>query len=252
MLYLYFLFILFVFILLFFVNIRKVKIKIQKLNNKLISNNLFILTNNFCRCNKLITCNLCKSNRIINFESEKDINELFKNINSNIGFIIDTDGGKCSHLDFLAYCLKKNDIYFNIYIPFKAASAGSFISLAGNNIYMNWYSYLGPIDSQIYLDVNQSESFPARYISELNDKSDYSVKIRALEAKQFHEGDIRMITKMYPPKIGRIIINNFLEADISHDYKYDYYDLKEFGLDVKTPIPDNIQSIFNLYREIRE
>jgi hypothetical protein len=250
MLYLYLLFSLFIFSLLFIIYNKKIKIK--KLDNKLISNDLFILTNKFCKCNKFFTCNLCKSERTINFELEQDINYLFNSIHSDVGFIIDTDGGKCSHLDFLAYCLRKNDICFNVYVPIKAASAGSFISLAGNNIYMNWYSYLGPIDSQIYLNVDESESFPARYISELTDKNDCSVKIRALEAKQFHEGDIRMITKMYPSKTSRIIINNFLEADVSHDYKYDYHDLNEFGFNINTPVPYNIQSIFNLYREIKE
>ena len=76
---------------------------------------------------------------------------------------------------FLSYILKQNKIKVQTYIPEKALSAGSFIALCSNVIYMNWYSSMGPIDTQInYASCDsdcEEESFPAKYIKTINHKT---------------------------------------------------------------------------------
>ena len=49
------------------------------------------------------------------------------------------------------------------------------IALAGDNIYMNWYSLVGPVDSQ--LDFDDDESFSAKYMKAMKSAISAGVKI---------------------------------------------------------------------------
>lgn len=237
-----------------------------KLESYLKKNNIFIVSNEFCKCknhkilkyfNFTIQCFLCCNKRVINFENENEIYYLLNNINDSVNLIIHTNGGITELPNFIAYILKQKKLIVTTYIPERALSAGSFIALSSDIIYMNWYSCMSPIDTQIDYDVSNSEddiceeSFPAKFIKEVNKKSNAVTKLKAMEANSYHNDDIFLLSRMFKNKKRRKqIIKHFLNTELSHSIRYGPKDLKQFGLNVKIHIPKDIKEVFNIFKKL--
>jgi hypothetical protein len=240
----------------------------KKLEIQLIDNDVYIITNDFCKCKHIrfgnffkftIKCNLCHINRVIDFEKEKNIYYLLENLNERSKFIIHTEGGDTDLANFLPYIISQNNIELISFIPQYALSAGSFIALASRKIYLNWYSSMGPIDTQIdYSNSNSDdeddfdESFPAKHIKEITSKKNSVTKLRSMEANSYHVDDLFLIKSIFKKKKKRDqIIRNFLNTNKSHSIRYGPKDLKRFGLNVEVGIPEDIKEIFNLFKRVK-
>lgn len=236
---------------------------IKKLNKLLEEQNMFIITNEFCKCYTFkilgyaiftIPCYLCQVKRVINFENETQVyGNLFYNIDKKVKFIIHTNGGDTDLANFITYILKQHKVHVESYIPRIALSAGSFIAFASNTIYMNWYSSMGPIDTQVTHNYNFSndeemdETFAAKHIMNVKNQENVLTKLRALEASSYHSDDKFIISRIFNSNKSKKIIKNFLETPHSHSIRYGPKDLQQFGLNVKIGIPSNIIEIFNLF-----
>ena len=237
----------------------------KKLEIALTNKDLYIITNDFCKCKHFrigcffkfdIKCNLCHINRVINFEKEKNVYYLLENLNERSRFIIHTEGGDTDLANFLPYIIKQNNFKLVTYIPQYALSAGSFIALASKKIYLNWYSSMGPIDTQVdYSNLNSDdddESFPAKHIKEIKNKKNALTKLRSMEANSFHVDDLFLIKSIFKKKKKRDqIIRNFLNTNRSHSIRYGPKDLKQFGLNVEVGIPKDINEIFYLFKKVK-
>ena len=192
-----------------FLALTTLSVKAKELEKVLESEDVYIITNEFCKCRHIklgscfhyvIKCNLCKIKRIINFEKEKDIYYLLENINDKAKFLIHTEGGDTDLANFLPYILCQNSIELISFIPQYALSAGSFIALASKKIYLNWYSSMGPIDTQIDYanstsddDDDYDESFPAKYIKDVTSKKNSLTKLKSMEANSYHVDDLFLL-----------------------------------------------------------
>lgn len=232
----------------------------NKLNNKLDENDIYIITNDFCKCHDIkiynisfkIKCNLCKIRRIINFEKEESVYYFLENIKNNVKLLIHTEGGKSEFPDFLAYILKQHNVNIETFIPQFATSAGSFMALSSNIIHMNWYSCMSPIDTQIeYNSDSDDESFPAKYIKNVKNKENAITRLKAMESEGYHQDDIFIINNIFKSNKKRKLIKKyFLDTKLSHSIKYGPKDLKKYGLNIKIGIPDNINKIFNEFKKL--
>jgi len=253
-------------ILYFFTYIKKISYSGSILEEKLNKEDIYIITNDSCKCWDIkvyniifckVKCNLCKIKRVINFEKESDIYYLLEHIKGRVNFLIHTNGGAAEFPNFLTYILKQQNIYVETIIPQHAISAGSFIALSSNIITMNWYSSMGPVDTQLYYssyhsdDEIDGESFPAKYVKDVTDKSYALTRLRAMEAESYHQDDLFIINSMFKKKKKReLIIKNFLETPHSHSIKYGPLDLRDFGLNVRTGIPIKIKLIFDEFKKL--
>ena len=253
-------------ILYFLTYIKKISYSGNLLEEKLNKEDIYIITNESCKCCDIkmyniifykLKCNLCKIKRVINFEKERDIYYLLENIKDSVKFLIHTEGGESDFPNFLTYILKQQKIYVETFIPQHAISAGSFIALSSNIIRMNWYSSMGPVDTQIDYslchsdDESDDESFPAKYIKDVKHKSNALTRLRAMEAEGYHQDDLFIISSMFKKKKKRdLIIKNFLETKHSHSIKYGPKDLRNFGLNVKIGIPMKIKLIFDEFKKL--
>ena len=245
----------------------KYYIRISNFSKILEDENIFILSNDFCKCVKIKLfgftfknkCMVCKINRIIDFENCENIYYLLSKIKKKCNFIIHTEGGSTVYSDFLPYIICQQNIELTTYIPEYSLSAGSFIALASKNIYMNWYSCMGPVDTQIDYpnhdsdDEDCDETFAAKHIMEVTRKTNAVTKLRSMEAEGYHHDDLFIIKSMFKKKKQRRnIIKYFLETNNSHSIKYGPKDLKKFGLNVKIGIPDKIMNVFNEFKNIKK
>lgn len=236
------------------------------LDDLLKENNAFIISNEFCKCKKIkifnyftikIKTKVCNVKRIIDFENEKDIFYFLENVRKSVNLIIHTKGGITEFSDFIPYILKQRNIIVNTYIPHYAYSAGSFIALSSDVIYLNWYSSMGPVDTQLEYGVSydsdeeEEETFPAKYIKDVKDKENAVTKLRSMEAKSYHTDDLFLINSIFKNKKRReLIIKNFLNTDKSHQIKYGPKDLQNFGLKIKIGIPHKFSNIFRKFKKI--
>jgi hypothetical protein len=72
---------------------------------------------------------------------EKKHNKLF--------IILTTDGGSATTVERYVNIIRKHYVEVNFIVPDRAFSAGTIFCMSGDNIYMDYYSVLGPIDPQI-------------------------------------------------------------------------------------------------------
>jgi hypothetical protein len=233
--------------------------EIFKLNN-LIDNfgEIFILTNtDVCKYNIYLKlyryCNICRLPNVINLENLDDLMRLLTIITvkkqKECNIIIHTEGGQCSAIDAVSRLLSESKCKINTFIPQYAYSAGTLIAICGNKLYMNWYSLLGPIDSQIYYD--DEESFSAKYVKEFNNKDGTESKdfLKGLQAKAYHNDDEELLENILKNNTNKgKIKKRLLNTKFSHLKSYTRNDIKEMGLPVINDVPKKIMEIFDLYQ----
>lgn len=74
---------------------------------------------------------------------------------SNLAVILTTAGGYIEVVQRIVYTLRHHYEVINFIVPNYAFSAGTVLVMSGNDIYMNYYSCLGPIDPQVETESGQ-------------------------------------------------------------------------------------------------
>ena len=82
----------------------------------------------------------------------KDAVELFQNRRARIAVVLDTPGGTVEVVERMVEVIRHHYEEVNFLIPNLAMSAGTVFVMAGNRIFMSYFSGLGPIDPQIVKD----------------------------------------------------------------------------------------------------
>ena len=216
-------------------------------NAKLIRDNIFIISNE-----KKYT----KFKDVVNFENSEEVFKFFRNISfdMDLHLIIITEGGESDNPDLVSYMISqlKDSGYehmVNVYIPSYAMSSGSMMMLAADNIYMNWYSCASPVDTQIEYEMEDNETFSVKYLRKMKSKGEFKERFSELikkDAEAIYQTDayiLRRILKDNPNR--KKIIKQMFDTKLSHGMNFNYHDLKNMGLNVITPIPDNILKITN-------
>ena len=96
-----------------------------------------------------------------------------KNFNGRLTVVLDTGGGLVDAVERTVDVIRHHYEIVDFIIPDQAMSAGTVFALSGDNIYMDYFSQLGPIDPQFFIDgkwvpgLGYLEKF-----QELNEKSE--------------------------------------------------------------------------------
>jgi membrane-bound ClpP family serine protease len=114
--------------------------------------------------------------------------ELFQERKPRIIVILDTPGGIVEVVERIVHIIRHHyhEVYF--LIPDRAMSAGTVFAMAGDRIFMGYFSCLGPIDPQI---VKNGELVPA--LSYLNQ---YQRLYEKADAGQLNVADITLLNKL--------------------------------------------------------
>ena len=103
-----------------------------------------------------------------------EIEKLIENVehHNTLTIVLDTGGGLIEAVERTVGVIRQHYNQVDFIVPDQAMSAGTVFALSADNIYMDYYSQLGPIDPQFYIDekwipgVGYLEKF-----DELNEKS---------------------------------------------------------------------------------
>lgn len=228
----------------FLITKKKVPFK-RAFDSRLKFQNIFIVSNN---------PKLNKFNDIINFENVDEVFKFFNMIDlrRDVHVIILTEGGESDGADSIAYNLSnlKGNGYnhkVNIYVPCYAYSSGSMMMLAGDNIYMNWYSLASPVDSQLEYELDDNETFSVKHLRKMKIDGEYKNSIASLikkDAEAIYQTDLYILNKVLRKNSNKKkIIDNMFHTNLSHGTNYNIKDLKKMGLNIITPVPEKFQLI---------
>lgn len=168
----------------------------------------------------------------------------------NIDLILHTDGGDVFHIKLMIDALMNHEGRRRVYIPFKAFSSGTLITLTGNEIYMNKNAHLSPIDTQI--TINNEDLFqlpiPVGVLSRLTNISEHDhsnlLKINVEMAKKEMYADLKTLSvifnQMYSVQQMKLITDNFLWTQLPHDYPISVSEAIKFGLEISCNMPQEI------------
>jgi hypothetical protein len=164
-----------------------------------------------------------------------------------IDLIIHTNGGDTNNCKLMIDTIFNHHGQIRVYIPKTAYSAGTLLSLVGNEIHMDHNAHLTPFDTQITMSQNDIFQTPIpvgilRHIPHLTTKkqknlSEFSnlLAIQSQMAQQTYEADLKIMetifsNRSYTSERKTQIIENLLHSKIPHDYLISYHEAISFGL----------------------
>lgn len=167
-----------------------------------------------------------------------------------IDIIIHTPGGVALAATQIANALADHKAKVRVMIPHYAMSGGTLIALAADEILMDSYAVLGPVDPQL----GGEPAASIKKIKEIKDIKDISdetlVKIdmseKALE--QMHKTVKKLLMKKgYDENKADKIATELSSGKWTHDYPITVEHAKELGLKVSIELPEEVYALMELY-----
>ena len=167
-----------------------------------------------------------------------------------IDFIIHTPGGLALAATQIANALAEHKAEVRVIVPHYAMSGGTLIALAADQIIMDPYAVLGPVDPQL----GQEPAASIVKIAELKEPKDiddqYLVKIdmskKALK-QMYDTVKSLLLKKGYDEEKASKIAEELSQGKWTHDYPLTVDYLKELGLNVSTDVPKEVYALMDLY-----
>jgi len=166
-----------------------------------------------------------------------------------IDLILHSPGGLVLAAKQIAHAIKAHPAKVTVFIPHYAMSGGTLLALAADEIVMDENAVLGPIDPQL-------GEFPAASILKVVETKDPNeIEDRTLILADVARKAIAQITsfvqeilqdKMEPGRMDTLV-KELTDGRWTHDYPILYNHVKEWGLPVRTDMPDEVYELMDLY-----
>lgn len=158
----------------------------------------------------------------------KNAVELFQDQKDRIAIVLDTTGGYVEVVERMVYVIRKHyaEVYF--LVPDRAMSAGTVFVMAGDQIFMNYSSCLGPIDPQIEKG--------GKFVPALSYLNQYKLLYEKAESGQLNTAELVLLNNLDPGELYQ-----FEQArQLSHDLLTDWlstYKFKDWDTHSSTGAP---------------
>lgn len=166
-----------------------------------------------------------------------------------IDLILHTPGGMVLAAMQIARALRSHPSKVTVHVPVYAMSGGTLLALAANEIVMEDFSVLGPIDPQIvgvpaagFVDVKNQKP-----IAEINDITLILAGISEKAQKQVKAGALELIGDRLPTEKAVALVDKLTSGQWTHDYALTAKEARDLGLNVKRGIAPSILELMQLY-----
>jgi len=166
-----------------------------------------------------------------------------------IDLVLHTPGGMVLAAMQIARALRAHPAKVTVHVPIYAMSGGTLLALAANEIAMDTFSVLGPIDPQLvglpaagFLEVKQQKP-----IAEINDLTLLLAGMSDKAVSQVKRGALELIGDRMPPDKAKALVDKLAGGQWTHDYALTQSEALELGLNVKAGIPASIMQLMTLY-----
>ena len=199
------------------------------------------------------------SNYIIDIDDSSKFqniyNKLIENNIKKLDICVESHGGNIQDSDIIIHNLLNYKYLFNgkinTFVPYKSYSAGTLISLCGDEIFMNHSSVLGPCDPIICKSVNEiSVNSYLKYKSEYENIDENTI-LKMNDYEKLYNENINLLTRIFKnlnkKKLKKKIIKIFGSGNFSHDSSFTSNYLKKLGINIKVKKND----VFDLFDQIK-
>lgn len=216
----------------------------------------------------------CTGDHVIDMDDDERFMERIVKINSDVKkkdlplyLIIYAHGGTIASSDKIVEVLLNYKPDVHVYVPCFAFSAGTMVTLCADKIYMNELSLLSPVDPQITYNIHdkgEDNTSSRCFLQLMNDKTtDDKIEIsddlylKALESEFLHDDNInnlhRILNEKYdlPKNKKKSIVKAFGSGNLPHHKPFSVNHIKNMGINVITPVPDDINNLFLEFIKIK-
>lgn len=167
----------------------------------------------------------------------------------DIDLVLHTPGGLVIAALQIARAIQRRKGKTRVIIPHYAMSGGTLIALAADEIIMSKNAVLGPIDPQI-------GEFPApslvhlRQSKDINETDDRTLILADIAEKalqQMRQAVSELLAKNYPPDVVERVATELTCGRWTHDFPITPQMAQDFGLNVRTDIPEEFLQLMSLY-----
>ena len=157
--------------------------------------------------------------------------ERLRNRRERIAVVLDTVGGIIEVVERMVTVIRHhyNEVYF--LVPDRAMSAGTVFVMAGDQIFMNYSSCLGPIDPQIEKD--------GKFVPALSYLNQYKQLYEKAESGQLNTAELVLLSNLDPGELYQFEQARQLSHDLLTDwlstYKFKDWDTHSSTGDPVTP-----------------
>ncbi len=167
-----------------------------------------------------------------------------------IDLIIHTPGGIALAATQIARALVNHKAKVRVIIPHYAMSGGTLIALAADEIVMDQFAVLGPVDPQLGMEPAAS-LVAIEKLKEPKDIDDQTlVKIdmskKALKQMKDTVKEI-LIKKGFNEEKAEMIAQELSQGKWTHDYPLTCDYLKSLGLNISNEVPEEVYALMELY-----
>lgn len=124
--------------------------------------------------------------------------------NANLCLLLETPGGYIETVKRLVDVMRRHYRTVSFVIPDYAYSAGTVLALSGDEIYMDYYSILGPIDPQVPDEAGGTLLPGAGYLAKFRELADDINKARLIDPKAKQAELSYLIKRFEPAKLFHI------------------------------------------------
>lgn len=166
-----------------------------------------------------------------------------------IDLILHTPGGMLLAAMQIARAVKAHPAKVTVHVPVYAMSGGTLIALAADEIVMDAFSVLGPIDPQI-VGVPAASLIEVRNQKPLADISDLTLVLASMSEKalqQVKRGALELLGDNLPAQQAADLVDKLAGGQWTHDHGLDAREAKALGMNVKTGMPASILELMELY-----
>ena len=140
--------------------------------------------------------------------------EKLRNRRGRIAIILDTVGGVVEVVERMVTIIRHHYNEIDFLVPDRAMSAGTVFVMAGNQIYMNYFSCLGPIDPQIVKD--------GRFVPAMSYLNQYKRFSERAESGQLNAAELILLNNFDPGELYQFEQARLLSQDLLADWLSTY------------------------------
>ncbi len=163
-----------------------------------------------------------------------------------IDMILHTPGGMALAAEMIATALYEHQAKVSVFVPFYAMSGGSLCALAADEIYMEKFSVLGPVDPQ--LDDMPASGYQLvlekKKIDQVADQTIMIAHIAELATKNIKFLVKQLLSDKMPEEQAEKNAEFLTGGYITHDTPINIDTVKSLGLSVKEGVPEKVFDLF--------
>ena len=194
------------------------------------------------------------SKKSLDLNEAKDVVESFKKLkgDEDVSLIINSPGGSVCCGEMIVNAIQIHQSRggkVTAYVPLYAFSGGALIAMACDKLVMTEFSVLGPFDPQIASAIMSFAATSILHASNQKGEHNDLTHILANEREKAMSRIRKLMDKIlekksYPDDKKAILKEKMTSGNYNHDQTFTVPELKEWGLDVETNYPKELEMLF--------